>query len=323
MRWSERYRMHTPADERAGSASVVAVAMIGNALVAAAKTAAAVFTRSPSLLAEAVHSWVDTGNEVFVLVAERLAHKPADDERPLGYGRASFVWALFASIAMLMFGCVLTVWNGIAELRAPSSEETRFGVGYLILGIAFLLEGFSFLQTLRQMREKAARRGRRVFEHALRTSDSTLSAVFTEDFLALIALAIAALGMALHQLTGIAAFDAAGSIVIGGLLGAGALALIRKNARMLGGRALGAEQRAEALALLTALPEIARVTFLYAELIGPDRVLFAAAVALRGDHTPDDAARMLRRLEERIAEHEEVALAILTLASPEEADAVP
>jgi divalent metal cation (Fe/Co/Zn/Cd) transporter len=150
------------------------------------------------------------------------------------------------------------------------------------------------------------------------TSDSPLRAVFTEDLTALVALTIAALGMAMHQLTGRVAFDAAGSILIGVLMGGTALMLINRNRRYLEGRPLSPKLRAVALRLLKEIPEVERVTFLFAEFIGPDRLLLVAGIGIRGGHSQAELACLLRDIERRIMQHKNIGLAILTLGAPDE-----
>lgn len=141
------------------------VAVLANLLVAVAKTVASVLTGSASMMAEAVHSWVDLGNEGFLIGAVRTARRPADETHPVGYGRESFVWSLFASLGMLVLGSVATVWHGISQLGHHDAGE-GFAVGYVVLAVSFVLEGGSFLQTLRQMRTGANARGRKVFDPA-------------------------------------------------------------------------------------------------------------------------------------------------------------
>jgi cation diffusion facilitator family transporter len=301
------------------SGAMIAVSFVANVLVALAKTVAAVITRSSSLRTEAVHSWVDVGNECFVVVAARKSHRPADEVRPLGYGRESYVWSLFASIGTLTFGAVLGVWQGVQELGAHE-VGAHYVVGYVVIGVSFLFEGVSFVQTVAQLRKDAAELGRDLFEHALVTSNSTLRSLFTEDFTALLALAVAALGMALHQLTGDAIYDGVGSIIIGLLMGVAAVMLIRRNMELLAGKPLEPSGHARLVSTLGAEPEIECVASAYAEVIGPERVMIIASVRLAGDHTQAELAKTLRTLEQRLMTYRYVGLALLTLATPALAD---
>jgi cation diffusion facilitator family transporter len=313
----DRFRLRVHLDEANESRAMIVVSFLANVLVAVAKTVAAVATRSSSLRTEAVHSWVDVGNECFVVVAARKARRPADEQHMLGYGRESYVWSLFASIGTLLLGAVVGVWQGVHELSEPGSGSD-YVVGYAVIGVSFMLEGVSFVQTIHQLRKGADDLGRDLFEHALATSNSTLRAVFTEDFTALVALVLAGLGMALHQLTGVAAYDGVGSILIGLLMVVAAVILISSNGRLLAGKPIEPAQRARMIAALRAEPEIERVAFMYSEVIGPERLLIIASVTLAGDHTQAELAAIMRELERRLMKHQYVGLAVLTLATSDD-----
>ena len=124
------------------SAVTVLVAFGANLLVAIAKSAAAALTGSASMLAEAAHSWADTGNEVFLLVANRRSLRRPDLTHPLGYGREAYVWSLFAAIGLFVAGAAVSITHGIQELVHPH-PASDFVVGYVVLAISFLLEGAS------------------------------------------------------------------------------------------------------------------------------------------------------------------------------------
>ena len=221
---------------QSGSASLltVLVALAANLLVAVAKSVAAAITKSASLTAEAAHSWADTGNEVFLLVANRRAARPPDRAHPLGHGREAYVWSLFAALGLFVAGGAVSITHGINELRAPSPAE-HFAVGYVVLGVSFVLEGTSFLRSVRQATPEAEALQRDLIEHVMATSDPTLRAVFVEDASALIGLLLAAVGLAAHQLTGSVTPDAIGSILIGLLLVVVAVLLINRNRQFLVG----------------------------------------------------------------------------------------
>ena len=128
------------------SVRTVLVAFGANVLVAVAKSAAAVVTGSASLVAEAAHSWADTGNEIFLLIAGRRARRPPDQAHPFGHGREAYVWSLFAALGLFVAGAAVSVTHGIQELIHPEPAE-RFLVGYVVLAVSFVLEGISFLQS--------------------------------------------------------------------------------------------------------------------------------------------------------------------------------
>jgi cation diffusion facilitator family transporter len=312
--------MATPAgapDTHAESTLTVVVALAANALVALAKTVAAVLTGAASMLAEAAHSWADTGTEVFLLVAQRRAARPADRSHPLGYGREVYVWSLFAAIGLFAVGAGVSITHGIQELVHPAPADS-FLVAYVVLAVAFGLEGVSFLQAWRQARGAAARREQDLLEHVLATSDPTVRAVFFEDAAALVGLVIAAAGIAAHQITGSTVPDAVGSILVGVLLAVVAVVLIDRNRRFLVGESVDPEVRAAAVRTLAAMPEVARVTDLRLEVVGARQVFLTGAVDLVGNLPEDDAAHVLALLERRVREHPGVVGAVLSLAEPEE-----
>jgi divalent metal cation (Fe/Co/Zn/Cd) transporter len=109
-----------------------------------AKSVAAVVTGSASLTAEAAHSWADTGNELFLAVANRRSARPPDRAHPLGHGREAYVWSLFAALGLFVAGGAVSISHGVNELRAPTPAED-FLVGYLVVAVSFVLEGTSFL----------------------------------------------------------------------------------------------------------------------------------------------------------------------------------
>jgi cation diffusion facilitator family transporter len=299
------------------SVFTVLVAFAVNILIAVAKTAAAVVTGSASLVAEAAHSWADAGNEVFLMIANRRARQPPDQAHPFGYGREAYVWSLFAALGLFVAGAAVSVTHGVSELISPQ-PATDFIVGYVVLAISFVLEGISFLQSVRQAKPEAESMDRDLLEHVMATSDPTLRAVFAEDSAALIGLVIAAAGLGLHELTGSPIPDAIGSILVGLLLAVVAIILINRNRRFLVGQEADPRVRAAALQALLAQPEVARVTYLRLEIVGPRMVSVIGDVDLTGDDTESHLALRLRALEARISASPAVAGAVLSLSAPDE-----
>jgi cation diffusion facilitator family transporter len=308
---------------KAGSESTltVLVAFGANIAIAVAKTVAAVVSGSASMLAEAAHSWSDTGNEVFLLIANRRSARPADDSRPLGYGREAYVWSLLAALGLFVVGASVSIWHGISELIANEQTEGRdYALAYAVLAISFVLEGTSFLRAVRQLRAEAHRLDRDLLAHALATSDPTVRAVFAEDAAALVGIVIAAAGIGMHELTGVAAWDAVGSILVGVLLGVVAVVLIDRNRRFLTGEPGSPDLQAAALARLEQLPDVAAVRYLRLEFIGPKQLFVVASVDLTGDDVESSVARRLRRLEHEVETFPFVVDAVLTVSEPDEAD---
>ncbi len=304
------------------STVTVVLALAANALIAVAKTVAAVVTGAASMLAEAAHSWADTGNEVFLLVAQRRGGRAPDESHPFGYGREVYVWSMFAAIGLFAVGAGVSVTHGIQELAHPQ-PASDFHVAYLVLAIAFVLEGVSFLQAWRQTRAEARRRERGLFEQVLGTSDPTVRAVFFEDAAALLGIVIAAGGIALHEVTGSTVPDAVGSILVGLLLGYVAVVLIGRNIRFLVGETVDPRLQTAALRRLLAMPQVARVTQLRLEVVGARQVFLTGAVDLTGDPGEEQASHLLAELETTVRAMPGVVGVVLSLAEPHEPSLVP
>jgi len=299
------------------SVTTVLVAFGANILIALAKSVAAIVTGSASILAEAAHSWADAGNEVFLLIANRRSRKEPDEVHPLGHGREAYVWSLFAALGLFVAGAAVSITHGIQELIHPEPAG-HYVIGYVVLAVSFILEGVSFLQSTRQAKSEARSMQRDLIEHVLATSDPTLRAVFVEDAAALSGLVIAAAGLLAHQLTGSSVPDAVGSILVGVLLAWVALLLINRNRRFLVGQEADPRVRQAALQAILAAPEVARVTYLRLEIVGPRMISVIGDVDLTGDDSESHVAVRLRALEAKISASPAVAGAVLSLSAPDE-----
>lgn len=303
------------ARDGSGSTLTVAIAFGANLAVATAKTVAAVLTGSASMVAEAAHSWADTGNEIFLLVAERKSARSPDADRPLGYGREAYVWSMLAAVGLFVAGGVVSVYHGIREFEA-TGETGSYAVGYIVLAVAFCLEGVSFVQAYRRTRTEARALGRDFLDHALATSDPTLRAVLAEDSAALVGLVIAGAGMALHQVTGDGRYDAAGSVLVGVLLCVVALVLFDRNRRFLTGEVADERIHQAVRDRVEALPGVHRVGRLRLEFVGPRQILLVASIDLSGDESESHVAVRLRDLERQLERVPQIVDAVLTPAVP-------
>ena len=300
------------------STFTVLVAFGANLAIAVGKTVAAGVSGSASMSAEAAHSWADTGNEVFLLIANRRGGRVADARRPLGYGREAYVWSLLAAVGLFVVGAAVSIWRGVTELLEGEAGGEDYRLAYVVLAVAFVLEGISLFQATRQLRTEARSFDTDVLEYALQTSDPTVRAVFAEDSAALIGIVIAFIGILGHQLTGEVLWDAIGSILVGVLLGVVAVVLIDRNRQFLTGEP-GSPRIHDALVTrLSGFPEVAAVRFLRPEFIGPKRLFVIASVDLVGDSAESSVAKTLRLLERRFEEEPYVAEAVLTVSEPDE-----
>lgn len=205
-----------------GSAKVILFALGANLLIAIIKAIGAVFTGSVSLIAEAIHSAVDSTNQILLLVGNRASRKPPTETHPLGYGREIFFWSFVVAILLFSLGGLFSIREGIEKLQAPEPLEHAW-IGFPILIVALVLESFALRSCVEEIRSH--RSGRQIWRWFKSTKSADLLVVFTEDSAAVLGLAIALSCLTLTTLTGNPAWDAWGSILVGGLLVVVALVL--------------------------------------------------------------------------------------------------
>jgi cation diffusion facilitator family transporter len=268
--------MSATRDESLGS---VLAALAANTAIAVAKGTAAVFTGSPALLAETLHTVADAGNEVFLYVAIRRSRHPADASHPFGYGQERYYWALLAAIGMFVVGGAVSIWTGINALLHPPELDV-FWVGVAVLVIALVLDGASRMIASRTLRRQAMRRELSVREFLRESPDPTVVTVFFEDSVDVLGAALALVAIVLHRVTGSAVPDALGSIVIGGLLCYLAVRLTTRNRQLLANQSVPDRYVQRLRARLEREPMIHSVTRLEAVYLGPDEVLVAADVEM-------------------------------------------
>jgi cation diffusion facilitator family transporter len=269
---------NVPSQASEGVVTVV-IALLANLGVALAKVVAALMTRSSAMLAEAVHAFADSGNEILLLIAQRRSERPADREHPLGHGREAYFWALLASVVAFVTGALLSIRQGIEGLAHPATG-TSFGVAYAVLLISFVLEAWSLRRAYRQLRKEASTLGREFIEHLELSSDPIARAVFAEDSAAVVGNVVAAIGIALHQLTGSPIPDAIAAVAIGLTLGYVAVQLARRNGDFLIGRQAPEEIRARVQEIIATQVGICTVRELLITFLGPRRLWVVARIDL-------------------------------------------
>ena len=283
------------------SLRTVVVALVTNLATALAKLVAALFSGSSAMWAAAFHAFADSGNEVLLILAQRRSGRPADEQHPLGHGRAAYFWALIASLGVFAVGAFLSIHQGIEGLVHPG-RTTSFRVAYVILGISFCLDGASLVQAHRQLKKEARTLERTFLQHLDLSSDPIARAVFAEDAAALVGNTIAFTGIALHEATGSAIPDGIAAILIGILLGLVAFQLAARNADSLIGGQATAALRDKVRDMIAAQPGVLRVTELLVTFIGPRQAWVVARVAI--DEALDGASvELLVRASEEALKH--------------------
>ncbi|TNM68323.1 cation transporter [Streptomyces sp. NP160] len=291
-------------DGRPGGESTITVlvALGANLAVAVAKGVAAVITGSASMAAETAHSFADTLNQVFLLIALKGSTRPADRAHPFGYGRVRYFWALLAAGSIFVTGALYSAYEGVHALTSGEHDVESPLINYVVLGVAFVLEGVSLLRGLQQTRGEA-RQHRLGFRDFLRTSDDpTATTVVFEDSAALIGLVLAAAGNVLHQVTGHAYWDGVASLAIAVLLAAVALRLGLANKRLLTDVQADPRLVRAVLVHLGDEPEVEAVVDLLTLTLGTDSVLVCARLDLDDDLGAADVERATVRIGDGVRE---------------------
>lgn len=288
----------------------VLLALTANLLVGLLKLGAGLVTGSAALLSEAAHSVGDCVTEILLLVALRRSDRAPDRQHPFGYGMERYFWSLMAAGAIFVSGAGFSLYEGINTIAGGGETADHLWLNYPVLGAAFLLEGTSFLQALRSVRQQARRQHRSLIALIRNPEDPTANSVALEDSAALVGIGLAAAGVALHQLTGNPMWDGAASVAIGTLLLGVAYLLTTTCRSLLTGRQADPQLMRAIEKALEDEAEIVDVVDMLTMLVGTNRVL----LCVRADFVDDLSAGELEQiclridteLRERFADLDEI-----------------
>jgi cation diffusion facilitator family transporter len=278
---------------------VVYVAIAGDVAVAVAKFVVAAMTGSSAMLTEGVHSLVDTGNELLLLLGIRRGRRAVDDGHAFGYGKATYVWSLIVALSVFSMGGGVSVYEGIISLvRTPALADPTWN--YVVLAIAAAFQGWSWRVSQQEL-VRHRRPGESLWHASQRDMDVLVYTVFVEDSAALVGIALAALGIGLGHALDKPWLDPAASIAIGLVLIASAALLARKSVALLLGASLDQEQLTILRRIITADPAVEGVGHLLTMRLGPDSVLLTAAVRFHRQLNLDQVEQAIQRLEHAIS----------------------
>lgn len=284
------------------SSKAIAYAFLANLGIAISKAGAAAWTGSGSLLAEAIHSFADCGNQVLLFVGMKRSTRVATAKHPMGYGRESYIWSMMVAITLFSVGGLFSIYEGWLRLGEHHQVENA-GLALFILLIAVGLEAFSLQGALTALEEEKGQRG--LWQWFKETQSSELMVVVGEDLAALLGLVIAALMLGLTMVTGNPFYDALGSMLIGVLLVVVAALVGREVHSLLLGEA-DAEVRDAVSAFLNEQTEVLQVLNVWAINQG-NQVMIAIKAELRPDMAVGQAVTAINRMEKQIKSvHERV-----------------
>lgn len=255
-----------------GDARVVIWAFFVNLLIAVIKFIVAAVSGSTAMLAEALHSLADCGNQVFLLVGMRLSARPPDEEHPFGYATERYFWAFMAALGIFLVGGSVSAYEGIKKVFFEHEDhlgDTKWA--FVVLGVSIVLEGISFFVAVREFRKEASEKGvRRTVKEA---RDTTLITVLFEDTAAMVGLVVAFLGLLLAELTHDPRWDGAASILVGVVLITVAWFLARASKALIIGRSVPESERRRIAEIAAAARDVRAVIHIRTVHLGPDEVM--------------------------------------------------
>jgi len=280
-----------------GSKKVIFAALAGNALIAVTKLAAAAATGSSAMLSEGIHSVVDTGNQVLLLLGLSRSQKQADPDHPFGYGKEIYFWSFVVAILIFAVGAGVSVYEGVRHIQHPEPME-NVRLAYAVLALAFVFEGAAWAFALKEFQRAKGRLG---YLQAVRQSkDPSTFVVLFEDSAAMAGIIVAFVGIWLGHTTGLAWLDGAASIVIGLILGATAWLLAVETKDLLIGEAAAPECVAGVRVLAAKVDGVVKVNEVLTLHMGPEFILVNLSLDFRDDWTADNIERAMADLEKAI-----------------------
>ncbi len=280
------------------TARAILYAFLANSGIALAKTWAAWLTGSGSMLAEAIHSYADAGNQVLLFLGLRQSTRPADSEHPLGYGKLSYFWSFIVAVLLFSMGGLFSIYEGFHKLQHPE-PLTQVWIAQLVLIFAGVLEGFSLLGCVREIGN--VRGGRSFGDWLKHTRNSELVVVLGEDIAALLGLVIALAFVSLASMTGKTTYDALGSISIGIVLLVVSVFVAARVRSLLVGRSADPLIQKAIDNIIGQQPDIEKVFNIITIQFGPDTML-AAKIKIRSGMDIDAAVMSINALERRLKE---------------------
>ncbi len=269
-------------------------ALAANIGIAIAKFVAAGISGSSSMATEGVHSLVDSGNQILLLYGQKRAARPPDKFHPFGYGRELYFWAFVVAILIFAVGAGVSIYEGIIHIRNPHPiEDPR--LSYIVLGLAFLLEGASWTIAVREFRGSVGDKG--WWQAIHRSKDPPGFIVLFEDSAALAGLVIAAVGVWASVYFQDPRIDGAASIVIGLVLAAVAVLLAREAKGLIIGEAADPNLIAQLRAVLDGHPQIEAVNHVRTVHTGPESVFVAVSADFVDTIPMGEAESLIEELE--------------------------
>jgi cation diffusion facilitator family transporter len=279
------------------SKTVIYAALAGNAAIALTKFAAAIFTNSAAMLSEAIHSVVDTGNQLLLLFGMRQAAKPPSARHPFGYGLQLYFYTFVVAVMIFGVGAVVSILHGVENILHPTALANAW-VNYLVLGIAIVFEGGVWIVALKSFnRERVGRSWLAAVRHS---KDPTVFTVLFEDTAALLGLVTALVGVALSEALHMPVLDGVASVVVGLILAGTAAFLAFESQSLLTGEAASHATRISINRIARAEPGIVGLNQALTMHFGPNEILVTLSLDFDDALPGGEVERIVTRIEQAI-----------------------
>ena len=275
------------------------IALIADLAIAIIKFIAAIITGSSAMTSEGVHSLVDTVNEILLLVGIKSSRKPADEHRPFGYGKELYFWSFIVSLLIFSLGGCISFYEGIIHLLHPELIENVLW-NYVVLAIAFVFNTFSFIAAMKAFNKQ--RREQSFWEAVTVSKDPTTFVVLLEDAAGLLGVIVAFIGVYLGHSYNNPSFDGIASIVIGIILIAVSVLLVRESKALLMGEPASPKALNEIITITESDPVIQKVLRHYSMFMSPEEVVLQLTTVFKDDITAKEITKAIRRVEQKIQE---------------------
>ncbi len=278
-----------------GSRKVIFAAMAGNSLIAVTKLGAAAFTGSSAMLSEGIHSVVDTGNQVLLLLGLNRSKRLPDPQHPFGYGKEVYFWSFVVAILIFGVGAGVSIYEGIRHIQHPEPMQNVL-INYLVLAFAFLFEGAAWFFAFKEFSKVKGKRG--LLQAVRESKDPSTFVVLFEDSAAMAGIIVAFVGIWLSQMTGLAWLDGGASVVIGLILAGTAWMLAVETKDLLIGEAATPATIAGIRNLASQMPGVEKVNEVLTLHMGPEYILVNVSLDFADDctaeHIEDEIAQLTR-----------------------------
>jgi cation diffusion facilitator family transporter len=280
-----------------GGTRAIVAALAANLGIATTKFVAWGLTQSSSMLAEAIHSVADSGNQVLLLVGGKRARREASEDHPFGYGRTRYLYAFIVSVVLFTVGGLFALYEAYHKWSDPHGIKEWHWVPITVLVVAIAMESFSFRTAIHESNK--VRNGKSWVSFVRQAKSPELPVILLEDLAALLGLVFALFGVTMTLITHNGKWDAAGTALIGVLLVVVAAVLAMETSSLLLGEGAGRDDVRHIREALVG-EGVERVIHLRTMYVGPDELLVAAKIAVPRTESAAEVSQAIDAAEQRV-----------------------